>query len=63
MEIPKVFLKLFQLSTGCLMNQSRLVYFVESVMQTINIFQAKTHLLKLIEQIASGKESEFIIFV
>lgn len=32
-------------------------------MQTTNIFQAKTHLLKLIEQIASGKESEFIIFV
>lgn len=30
-------------------------------MQTINLFQAKTHLSKLIDQIASGKETEFII--
>jgi prevent-host-death family protein len=29
--------------------------------QTINLFQAKTHLSKLIDQIASGKETEFII--
>ena len=27
-------------------------------MQTINIFQAKTHLSKLIEQIASGEMTE-----
>jgi len=30
-------------------------------MQTINLFQAKTHLSKLIDQIASGEESEFVI--
>lgn len=30
-------------------------------MQTINLFQAKTHLSKLIDQIASGEETEFII--
>lgn len=30
-------------------------------MQTINLFQAKTHLSKLIDQSASGEESEFVI--
>jgi len=30
-------------------------------MQTINLFHAKTHLSRLIEQIASGEETEFII--
>lgn len=30
-------------------------------MQTVNLFQAKTHLSKLIDQIASGEESEFVI--
>ena len=30
MEIPKVFLKLFQLSAGCLIDQSRLVYILEN---------------------------------
>ena len=30
-------------------------------MQTVNLFQAKTHLSKLIDQIVSGEESEFVI--
>lgn len=30
-------------------------------MQTINLFEAKTHFSKLIDQIASGKENEFVI--
>lgn len=30
-------------------------------MQTVNLFEAKTHLSKLIDQIASGKEKEFVI--
>jgi antitoxin (DNA-binding transcriptional repressor) of toxin-antitoxin stability system len=30
-------------------------------MQTVNLFHAKTHLSKLVDQIASGEESEFII--
>lgn len=30
-------------------------------MQTINLFEAKAHLSKLIEQIATGTESEFVI--
>jgi antitoxin (DNA-binding transcriptional repressor) of toxin-antitoxin stability system len=39
-----------------------LVYFnLLAAVQTINLFQAKTHLSKLIDQIASGEETEFII--
>jgi antitoxin (DNA-binding transcriptional repressor) of toxin-antitoxin stability system len=30
-------------------------------MQTVNLFHAKTHLSKLVDQIASGEESEFVI--
>ncbi len=30
-------------------------------MQTVNLFHAKTHLSKLIEQIVSGEENEIII--
>ena len=30
-------------------------------MQTVNLFQAKTHLSKLIDQIASGEETEIVI--
>ena len=30
-------------------------------MQTVNLFHVKTHLSRLIEQIASGEETEFII--
>lgn len=30
-------------------------------MQTVNLFHAKTHLSRLVEQIASGEESEFVI--
>ena len=30
-------------------------------MPTVNLFHAKTHLSQLIEQIASGEETEFII--
>jgi prevent-host-death family protein len=30
-------------------------------MQTISLFQAKTHLSKLIDQIASGQETEIVI--
>ena len=30
-------------------------------MQMVNLFQAKTHLSKLIDQIASGEESEILI--
>lgn len=30
-------------------------------MQSVNLFHAKTHLSKLVDQIASGEESEFII--
>ena len=30
-------------------------------MQTVNIFHVKTHLSKLVDQIASGQESEFVI--
>ncbi|MGH8581763.1 MAG: type II toxin-antitoxin system Phd/YefM family antitoxin [Gammaproteobacteria bacterium] len=30
-------------------------------MQTVSLFQAKTHLSKLIEQIASGEETEIVI--
>ncbi|WP_411727807.1 type II toxin-antitoxin system Phd/YefM family antitoxin [Methyloglobulus sp.] len=31
------------------------------MMQTVNLFHVKTHLSKLVDQIASGEESEFII--
>lgn len=31
------------------------------MMQTVNLFHAKTHLSKLVDQIASGEESEFVI--
>ena len=30
-------------------------------MQTISLFDAKTHLSRLVEQIASGDETEFVI--
>ena len=30
-------------------------------MQTVSLFDAKTHLSRLIDQIASGAESEFVI--
>lgn len=30
-------------------------------MQTVNLFHSKTHLSKLVDQIASGEESEFVI--
>jgi len=30
-------------------------------MQTVNLFHAKTHLSKLVDQIASGEENEFVI--
>ena len=30
-------------------------------MQTVNLFHVKTHLSKLVDQIATGEESEFII--
>lgn len=30
-------------------------------MQTVNLFHVKTHLSKLVDQIASGEESEFVI--
>lgn len=30
-------------------------------MQTVSLFQAKTHLSKLIDQIASGEETEIVI--
>ena len=30
-------------------------------MQMVNLFQAKTHLSKLVDQIASGEEREFVI--
>lgn len=30
-------------------------------MQTISLFDAKTHLSRLVEQIASGSETEFVI--
>ncbi len=31
------------------------------MMQTVNLFHAKTHLSKLVNQLASGEESEFVI--
>jgi antitoxin (DNA-binding transcriptional repressor) of toxin-antitoxin stability system len=31
------------------------------MMQTVNLFHVKTHLSKLVDQIASGEESEFVI--
>lgn len=30
-------------------------------MQTVNLFHVKTHLSKLVDQIASGEENEFVI--
>jgi hypothetical protein len=31
------------------------------MMQTVNLFHVKTHLSKLVDQIASGEENEFVI--
>jgi antitoxin (DNA-binding transcriptional repressor) of toxin-antitoxin stability system len=31
------------------------------MMQTVNLFHVKTHLSKLVDQIVSGEESEFVI--